>query len=162
MLRLFSILTGLAGCTLVVLSSYTLIDPYEVQLAIREILDEEDASKWISAWRSSAVHVLVGGALALCAAVGMWARKRWSMALLFLTSAWFLLLSLLPAYGVGAHAVKGLLEVLELALLVFVACASAIAFIRWQSNAQSPNKGFNRTPESSGPAKPGDSGGGAG
>jgi hypothetical protein len=29
-------------------------------------------------------------------------------------------------------------------------------------SSQSPNKGFNRTPESSGPAKPGESGGGAG
>ena len=45
---------------------------------------------------------------------------------------------------------------------VFPCDLIAKADVRMQRNVKSPNKGFNRTPESSGPAKPGESGGGAG
>ena len=162
MRKLLSILTALAGCILVALSSYSLIDPTDVQMAIRETLKEEDASQWISAWQLSSVHFLVGGVLALFAAAAMWNGKRWSMIALLLTCVWLLLYSFVPAYRYGPPPFQNAVDVLEFTVLVFIALCSAIAFVKWHSHRPSPNKGFNRTPESSGPAKPGKFSGGAG
>ena len=46
--------------------------------------------------------------------------------------------------------------------VVSLVLLSILSWLLWRPERSSPNKGFNRTPASSGPAKPGVSGGGAG
>ena len=46
--------------------------------------------------------------------------------------------------------------------LFFIGMPGLLYAVRAKFGLARPNKGFNRTPESSGPAKPGESGGGAG
>lgn len=162
LLRSFAVLGTSLSLFLIGTGTYALVDPYDVKLSMYDFVGPDEAASWADAWNRAAIHILIGGLLMLWAGLGMWFKRRWSMIILSITCVWLLLAhSHLFAFG-QAPSFSNPEAVSEFSVLFIGAIVSIVFYAKWSRFAPSPNKGFNRTPVSSGPAKPGRSGGGVG
>jgi len=143
MLRALSIIVCSTSLLLIGMAGYALVDPYDVKLAMYDLVSSEEAASWGSSWVHAAVHMLIGGVLGLSAGIGMWLSRRWSMLLIFIACLWLLLFhwrSVSAGQGLWLQDSESLIEI---GILVVAASLSIVFYARWSHFAPSPNNGFN-------------------
>ena len=161
-LKILALLAIPFSLLLIGLGTYALVDPNDIELAMYDLVSPTQAASWSSAWNRAAAHTLVGGMLLLSAGIGMLFKYRWSMIVLLTAFLW-LLLAHFPLFTLRQISIfNDTGAAIEVFALISGGILSILGFLNWNRFFPSPNKGFNRTPETAAAAKPGEPGGGAG
>ena len=140
LLRTVALLSISISLFLIAMAAYALVDPYDVKLAMYDLVSSEEAANWANSWNRAAIHILIGGVLTLSAAIGMWCARRWSMILLCIACIWLLLFNW-PSVSAGQILrSQNTAELIGIGVLTVGAILSIVLYARWNHFAPSPNE----------------------